>query len=267
MKNIAKKKCRVISITNQKGGVGKTAVAVNLATCLARKGYKVLLIDNDGQGDSTASLGFRDPDDMDDTLKDVYEKVINDDEFSFDYGIRKVEEGFYLLPGNIELAGVEFTLVNVMNRERILRQYVSKVRDQYDFIFIDCGPSLGMLSINAWSASDSVIIPVKPSYLPVKGLQQLFKSIYQVKKQINPELQIEGVLMNLVDNRKNFAKDIVSMVHEAYGNQIYIFNTYVPESVKLEEATAEGISVLEYSPKNKTSLAFRKVAEEVLRNE
>ena len=256
--------CKVISIANQKGGVGKTAVAVNISACLAQKGYKVLLLDMDSQGSATASLGFREPDEMEDTLADVFNMLINDEDIDPDYGIRQCSDGFSVMPGNIDLAAVEAGLINVMNRERVLKDYISMVRLFYDFIIIDCCPSLGMLAINALAASDSVIIPVQPAYLPVKGLGQLFKTIYKVRKQINSNLEIEGVLMNMVDLRTNYAREIINRIHESYDMSMRVFNTWIPMSVKVGEATAEGISVLKHDPKGKASSAYISLAKEVL---
>lgn len=255
---------RVISVVNQKGGVGKSVVSVNLSACLARKGYKVLVIDLDSQGSATASLGYDEPDEMEDTLADVFAKYIEDEEMEPNYGIRKTGELFDLMPGNIDLAAMEASLVNVMNRERILKDYVTMERLLYDFIIIDCCPSLGMLTINALAASDSVIIPVQPAYLPVKGLQQLFKSIAKVRKQINADLQIEGVLMSMVDNRTTYAKEIVAMVHEAYDSSMNVFCTQIPYSVKVAESSAEGKSIFKHDPKGKAAKAFEELTEEVL---
>ena len=215
--------CKVIAIANQKGGVGKTTTTSSLGIGLAKQGKKVLVIDADAQGSLTASLGFTEPDKLDVTLANVLEKVINDEEMEPNYGILKHEEGIDLMPGNIELSGLEVSLVNVMSREIMLRSYVERVKDGYDYILIDCMPSLGMITINAFACADSILIPVQAAYLPVKGLEQLIKTIGKVKRQINPKLEIEGILLTMVDNRTNYARDITALLIETYGSRVRIF--------------------------------------------
>ena len=196
--------CKVISVSNQKGGVGKTVTCVNLGIGLARAGKKVLMIDADPQGSLSISLGFDEPDKLEGTLATVLMKIINDEEFAQNANIFHHNEGIDILPGNIELSGLEISLNGVISRETILRQYVDSVRDSYDYIIIDCMPSLGLLTINALACADTVLIPVQASYLPVKGLQQLIKTIGRVKRQLNPKLEIEGILLTMVDNRTNY---------------------------------------------------------------
>lgn len=210
--------CKVISVSNQKGGVGKTVTCVNLGIGLAREGKKVLMIDADPQGSLSISLGFDEPDKLDVTLGTILLKVINDEEFDLSLGILHHDEGVDVLPGNIELSGLEISINGVISRETILKQYVDRMREFYDYIIIDCMPSLGLLTINALACADSVLIPVQASYLPVKGLQQLIKTIGRVKRQLNPKLEIEGILLTMVDNRTNYAKDVASQVYEAYSN-------------------------------------------------
>ena len=200
--------CRVIAIANQKGGVGKTTTTSNLGIGLARQGKRVLLIDADAQGSLTASLGYREPDKLDITLANIMSNIINEKEMDAEYGVLRHEEGVDLMPGNIELSGVEVSLVNVMSRETVLRSYIEEQRSRYDYILIDCMPSLGMLTINAVATADSILIPVQAAYLPVKGLEQLIKTIGKVKRQINPRLEIEGILMTMVDSRTTYARDI-----------------------------------------------------------
>ncbi|MFR0908879.1 MAG: ParA family protein [Lachnospiraceae bacterium] len=259
--------CRVIAIANQKGGVGKTTTTSNLGIGLARQGKRVLLIDADAQGSLTASLGFREPDKLDITLANVMANAINEEEMKADYGILKHEEGIDLMPGNIELSGIEVSLVNVMMRETVLRSYIDNQRERYDYILIDCMPSLGMLTINAVAAADSVLIPVQAAYLPVKGLEQLIKTIGKVKRQINTKLEIEGILMTMVDSRTNYAKDISRLVVENYGSRVKVFNSSIPMSVRAAEISAEGTSIYKHDPNGKVAKAYQSLTEEVLGNE
>lgn len=258
------KKCKVIAIANQKGGVTKTTSTCNLAVGLAKKGYKVLVIDSDAQGSLTASLGFREPDKLEVTLATVLGNIINDEEMDADFGILYHEEGIDLMPGNIELSGLEVSLVNVMSRELVMRSYIEQIRDSYDYILIDCMPSLGMITINALASADSILIPVQAAYLPVKGLQQLIKTIGKVKRQINPKLEIEGILLTMVDYRTNYAKEISSMLRDAYGSKVKIFETSIPLSVRAAEISAEGVSIFRHDPKGKVAAAYEALTKEIL---
>ena len=208
--------CKVISVVNQKGGVGKTTTTVNVGIGLAREGKKVLLIDADPQGSLTASLGYEEPDDLRITLATIMMDVINEEEINLEDGILHHQENVDLLPANIELSALEVTMGNVMSREMIMKEYIDAIRSRYDYILIDCMPSLGMMTINALVSSDSVLIPVQAAYLPVKGLQQLIKTILTVKKRLNRKLAIEGILLTMVDFRTNYARDIASRVHTTY---------------------------------------------------
>ena len=199
---------KVIAIANQKGGVGKTTTTVNLGIGLARQGKKVLLIDADAQGNLTDSLGWNEPDKLPVSLASIMTKVIQDEPFEPDEGILHHAEGVDLMPANIELSAMEVSLVNTMSREIVLRNYLSEVKHKYDYVLIDCMPSLGMITVNALAAADSVIIPVQAHYLPAKGMAQLLQTINRVKKNINPSLKIDGVLLTMVDARTNFAKDV-----------------------------------------------------------
>ena len=199
--------CKVISVVNQKGGVGKTTTTVNVGIGLAREGKKVLLIDADPQGSLTASLGYEEPDDLRITLATIMMDVINEEEISLEDGILHHQENVDLLPANIELSALEVTMGNVMSREMIMKEYIDAIRCRYDYILIDCMPSLGMMTINALVSSDSVLIPVQAAYLPVKGLQQL---ILTVKKRLNRKLAIEGILLTMVDFRTNYARDMMN---------------------------------------------------------
>lgn len=256
--------CRVIVVCNQKGGVAKTTSTVNLGIGLVNEGKKVLLIDADPQGSLTASLGYVEPDELKSTLASIMMAVINEEEIHLDDGILHHKEGVDLLPGNIELSALEVVMGNVMSRELIMKEYVEQIRERYDYILIDCMPSLGMITINALVAADSVLIPVQAAYLPVKGLQQLIKTISMVKRRLNRKLYIRGILLTMVDFRTNYAKDIAARVHESYGAEIGIFETVIPFSVKAAEASAEGVSILTYCSGSKVGIAYKNLTREVL---
>lgn len=258
--------CKIIAIANQKGGVGKTTTAGNLGIGLIEQGKKVLLIDADAQGSLTASLGYSEPDTLETTLATVMGKVINEEALEPCDGILHHEEGVDLMPGNIELSGLEVSLVNVIGRERVLKEYLDVVREAYDYILIDCMPSLGMLTINALAGADSILIPVQAAYLPVKGLQQLIRTIGKVKRQINPALSIEGILLTMVDSRTNYAKEITALLKETYGEKVRIFDSCIPVSVRAAETSAEGVSIYRHDPRGKVAAAYCQLTKEVAGN-
>lgn len=255
--------CKIIAIVNQKGGVGKTVTTVNLAVGLAREGKKVIAIDLDAQGSLTVSLGYNEQDKMDTTVSTVLEKIIEDKPIAPDEGILHHEEGIDLLPANIELSGLEVNLVNTMSRECILREYLKTLSNFYDIAVIDCSPSLGMLTINALTAADEVIIPVQAQYLSIKGMEQLFRTIVRVRKQLNPNLQIGGVLITMADLRTNYTKDIIDLLHNSYDSKIKIFDSVIPLSVRAAEMSAEGKSIYLHDPNGKVSKAYKGFVKEV----
>ena len=259
--------CTVISISNQKGGVGKTTTAVNLGIGLVKEGKKVLLIDADPQGSLTASLGYGQPDEIEVTLATILRKIISEQEPDPDEGILQHDEGVDLLPGNIELSVMELTMANAMSRELILKEYIETQRSRYDYIIIDCMPSLGTMTINALVASDVVLIPVQAAYLPVLGLQQLIKTIYMVKKRLNKKLRIGGILLTMVDKRTNYARDIIEMVKETYEGVQPVYDCMIPTSVKAAESSAEGISIYTHANNCKVSDAYKELTREVLKDE
>ena len=254
--------CKIIAIANQKGGVAKTTTTINLGVGLSKVGKRVMLIDADPQGHLTMGLGF--PKNLRVTLKTMMENIIMGLEFDPREAILHHEEGIDLMPGNIELSGLEVSLVNVMSRERIMQEYIGMVRDYYDYILIDCMPSLGMITINAFACADSILIPVQAAYLPVKGLEQLIKTIGKVKRQINPKLSIEGILLTMTDNRTNYGKQISNLIRQAYGKHLKVFEQTIPRSVRAAETSAAGKSIFAYDPKGKVAEAYKSLAKEVL---
>lgn len=260
------KKATIMAVVNQKGGTGKTTTCENLGVGLAMEGKKVLVVDTDPQASLTISLGYPVPDDLSPTLSDMMGKIISEQPITPGEGILHHLEGIDLMPANIELSGMEVSLVNTMSREKVLKQYLDTVKSNYDFILLDCMPSLGMLTVNALAAADNVLIPVQAAYLPAKGLEQLLQTISKVRRQINPKLKIEGILLTMVDSRTNYAKDISSIIRESYGGKLKVYKTDIPRSVRAEEISAAGTSIFKHDPKGKVAEAYRVLTKEVLAN-
>ena len=255
---------KITAICNQKGGVGKSVTAVNLGIGLAREGQRVLLVDVDAQGSLTASLGYRHPDQMENTLAAILGRIISDEPLAPGDGILHHEEGIDLMPANIELSGLEVTLVNTMSRETILREYLNGIRDRYDVILLDCCPSLGMLTINALAAADDVLIPMQAHYLSIKGMEQLIRTIANVKRKINPSLEIAGILITMADMRTNYSREIIDLLRSTYGEELRIFNSIIPLSIRAAETSAEGRSIYLHDPAGKVSAAYAALTREVL---
>ena len=249
---------KIISVANQKGGVGKTTTTVNLSTILAKKGKKVLLIDTDPQGNATSGLGV-----SKDVELSVYDILIGDTEFDETLQETAVKN-LKVCPSNISLAGAEVQLVSMMSREQRLKTKLDKIKDQYDYILIDCPPSLGLVTLNAFTASDSVLIPVQCEYFALEGLGQLLNTVNLVKKHLNKNLEIEGALLTMFDARTNLSNQVVKEVKKYFEDKVY--KTVIPRNVRLSEAPSYGMPITVYDPRSKGAKAYEKFAKELLKN-
>lgn len=248
---------KVIAIANQKGGVGKTTTTVNLGACLAQDGKKVLLIDSDAQGNATSGLGVRKPD----VKQDIYDVLVN--EVSIKETIIKTSrENLSIVPATLQLAGAEIELTSMMARESRLKSALAEVSDEYDFILVDCPPSLGHLTINAFTASDAILIPVQCEYYALEGLSQLLNTVRLVQKHFNPGLEIEGVLLTMYDARTNLGAEVVEEVRRYFQEKVY--DTIIPRNVRLSEAPSHGKPIIDYDPRSKGAEVYQALAKEVL---
>ncbi len=254
--------CRVIAVANQKGGVGKTTTCINLGVALARLGKKVLLVDADPQGQVALGLGF--PKKVRVTLKNMLENIIMGLEFDPKEVILKHKEGVEVIPANKLLAGLDVALINVEDREKVLKEYLELLEDDYDYILIDCMPSLGMMVINALYAADSVLIPVQPQYYATDGLTELLKAVKGIKQRYNPKLEIEGILFTMDSRRFNNSKRQKKAVKEAYGTDVRIFEQSIPRTEALSETTPEGVSIFAYDICSIGAKSYAELAQEVL---
>lgn len=251
---------KVIAVANQKGGVGKTTTAVNLAACLAKEGRKVLLIDSDPQGNATSGLGF----DKRDVQKCIYDALINEVPMA-DTLKHTAYENLDVIPATIQLAGAEIELVSLMNREGRLKNALERIKHDYDYVIIDCPPSLGLLTINALTAASSVMIPVQCEFYALEGITMLMNTIQLVQRNLNPALKLEGVVMTMFDSRTNLAQDVVEEVKKYFKTKMY--KTIVPRNVRLSEAPSHGMPVIDYDSKSKGAQVYMELAQEVIDDE
>lgn len=258
---------KIIGVINQKGGVGKTTTAVNLGVGLATKDKKVLLIDFDPQGSLTIHLGQQRPEKLSNTIAELLQRVIDEAPLDAGEGILQHAEGVSFIPANRNLTGMEATLIGAMSGETVLQQFLEQIDESYDYIIIDCLPSLGMLAVNALTAVDSLLIPVQPQYLDIKGLEELLRTYGKVRKRLNPALTIEGILLTMVNPRTNMTKAIIQSLQDAYSQQVRIYDTHIPIAVSAKEASSQGISIFAYDPAGKVATAYMQLVEEVVESD
>lgn len=256
---------KTIVITNRKGGTGKSTTAANLGIGLARQGKRVLIIDADSQSSLTISLGVAEPNKLTITLATMMSNIMGETEYDPKDGIIHHAEGVDLMPANNSLAKIEIELASLLvGRDTVLRQYIETVKPDYDYVIIDTAPTLGLLTVNALAAADSVIIPVTPKFLDAKGLELLLKTISQIKRQINPILEIGGILLTMVEKQANLTRTIISLIEGAYGGNIHIYGEHIPRSIRAAETSAHGKSIYLHDPKGKAAMAYAALTGEVL---
>lgn len=254
---------KIISIFNQKGGVGKTTSAINLASYIAQMGYKVLLIDIDPQGNTTSGLGIE-KDDLEYSMYDVIIENAKEENFEVvkDAIVNTVVENLYILPSRVELAGAEIEITYNEDREKILKRAIKSIKNDYEYIFIDCPPSLGLLTINALTAADSVLIPIQCEFYALEGVGQLMNTINLVKKNLNPDLKIQGVIMSMFDGRTNLSIEVVEEVKKYFKGKVY--TTIIPRNIKLAEAPSHGLPIMLYDKNSTGAKAYKELAEEFI---
>jgi chromosome partitioning protein len=257
---------KTIFVGARKGGVGKTMTTASLGFGLARSGKKVLCIDADSQHSLTVSLGVKEPEKLQATLATVMTDIINEQATNPAAGILHHSEGVDFLPANSTLTGIELSLASLIGHETVLRQYVERVKPLYDYIIFDTAPTLDLLTVNALAAADSVIIPVAPKFLDAKGLELLLKAVAQIKRQINPSLTIDGILLTMVDRRSRLTREVISTIENVYGGNIKVFAEHIPNSVRASESSANGISIFSHDPTGKVATAYSALVVEMLSN-
>lgn len=259
--------CKTIAIANQKGGVGKTTTAFSLGVALSNAGKKVLLVDADPQGDLTTYMGYYEQDNLPVTISTLIERTINDIEVNANEAVLHHNEGIDLIPSNLNLSMTEVNLFNAMSREYAMKNSLSELKNNYDYIIIDCMPSLSMLTTNALAMANEVIIPVQSQYLSAKGMGNLLKTISKVKRQINNDLKVGGILLTLVDKRTNLPRTIQNELETNYGNIVKIYETQIPIAVNTAKSTSSGKSIFAYDKNSSVATAYSSFAKEVLRED
>ena len=257
---------KVISVAAQKGGVAKTSTVRNLAIALKMRGYKVLVIDADNQASLTDCFGIHQQDEVEYSIYDLMMDVIMERDLPVKSSYIIEREGIHIIPSSIDLSAIEINLVSTISREYVLKVIIDEIKDEYDFVLVDCMPSLGLMTLNVLAACDTVLIPATPEYLSVKGLELLLKTVAKVKKRINPSIDFEGILLTMIDDRTNLAKSMVDMVEESYGSHIKVFDSKIPKSVKVGEANLLSKSIIDYLPNNKAAIAYQQFTEELITN-
>ncbi|MBK5252104.1 MAG: ParA family protein, partial [Peptostreptococcaceae bacterium] len=251
---------KIIAVASQKGGVGKSTTCRNLGSILAKEGCKVLVVDCDNQASMTDCFGIEDSVKLETTLYHLMMNVINDKDLppKESYIIKK--EGVDIIPSSIELSAIEINLVSTISREYVLKTILDEIKDDYDYIILDCMPSLGLMTLNVLATCDSVLIPATPEYLSAKGLELLLKTIVKIKRRINSKISFDGILLTMYEERTNLSKSILEMIENSYGEHIKVFNVKIPKSVKVGEANLKSMSIVDYMPTNKAAIAYQEFA-------
>ncbi len=255
----------IYALANQKGGVAKTTSSLNLAIGLAREGKRVLLLDLDPQSSLTISLGYQEPDELLHSISEKLYHIIQDEDFDPREGILSHREGVDLMPSNITLAEMEMSIFHATSREYILKTYLEMLEEDYDIVVLDCSPSLGQVTLNALTCAHRLIIPIQAHFLSLKGMEQLFQSIQKTKRRLNRNLEVSGILVTMANLQTTFSKEILSMLNEVYGEEIFIFPQPIPSSIRVVEASAEGSSIFLHDPKGKVAKAYDALVQEVLK--